>query len=150
MLMKSVTAKLAAALATLLLAIPAIAQIYRYYSPGTIWTVTTIRIQAGMDPAYLQYLDGQFKKESDAEVNAGYMKSYKILRTLDDDASTWNMLILREYKSLAEMEADEEKSDKLSRDVLHEDDQKEMQGYEDRSKVREVLATRTARELILK
>ncbi|MGD1211646.1 MAG: hypothetical protein ABR973_09845 [Candidatus Acidiferrales bacterium] len=148
--MKSVTAKLAAALATLLLAIPAIAQIYRYYSPGTIWTVTTIRIQAGMDPAYLQYLDGQFKKESDAEVNAGYMKSYKILRTLDDDASTWNMLILREYKSLAEMEADEEKSDKLSRDVLHEDDQKEMQGYEDRSKVREVLATRTARELILK
>jgi len=148
--MKSVTAKLAAALATLLLAIPAIAQIYRYYSPGTIWTVTTIRIQAGMDPAYLQYLDGQFKKESDAEVNAGYMKSYKILRTLDDDASTWNMLILREYKSLAEMEADEEKSDKLSRDVLHEDDQKQMQGYEDRSKVREVLATRTARELILK
>jgi len=131
--MKSVTAKLAAALATLLLAIPAIAQIYRYYSPGTIWTVTTIRIQAGMDPAYLQYLDGQFKKESDAEVNAGYMKSYKILRTLDDDASTWNMLILREYKSLAEMEADEEKSDKLSRDVLHEDDQKQMQGYEDRS-----------------
>jgi hypothetical protein len=145
-----VAAKLAVALATLLLAIPAIAQIYRYYSPGTIWTVTTIRIQAGMDPAYLQYLDGQFKKESDAEVNAGYMKSYKILRTLDDDASTWNMLILREYKSLAEMEADEEKSDKLSRDVLHEDDQKEMQGYEDRSKVREVLATRTARELILK
>jgi hypothetical protein len=148
--MKSVTAKLAVALATLLLAIPAIAQIYRYYSPGTIWTVTTIRIQDGMDPAYLQYLDGQFKKESDAEVNAGYMKSYKILRTLDDDASTWNMLILREYKSLAEMEADEEKSDKLSRDVLHEDDQKQMQGYEDRSKVREVLASRTARELILK
>jgi hypothetical protein len=148
--MKSVTAKLAIVLATLLLAIPAIAQIYRYYSPGTIWTVTTIRIQAGMDSAYLQYLDGQFKKESDAEVNAGYMKSYKILRTLDDDASTWNMLILREYKSLAEMEADEEKSDKLSRDVLHEDDQKQMQGYEERSKVREVLATRTARELILK
>ena len=148
--MKSMTAKLAVALATLLLAIPAIAQIYRYYSPGTIWTVTTIRIQAGMDPAYLQYLDGQFKKESDAEVNAGYMKSYKILRTLDDDASTWNMLILREYKSLAEMEADEEKSDKLSRDVLHEDDQNQMQGYEDRSKVREILATRTARELILK
>ena len=48
------------------------------------------------------------------------------------------------------MEADEEKSDKLSRDVLHEDDQKQMQGYEERSKVREVLATRTARELILK
>jgi hypothetical protein len=148
--MKSVTAKIAIALVTLLLAIPAVAQIYRYYSPGTIWTVTTIRIQSGMDPAYLQYLDGEFKKEADAQVNAGYMKSYKILRTLDDDESSWNLLILREYKSLAELEADEEKSDKLSSDVLHQDDQKQMQGYEERSKVRDVLTTRTARELILK
>ncbi len=148
--MKSVTAKLAIALATLLLAIPAVAQIYRYYSPGTIWTVTTIRIQAGMDPAYFQFLDGEFKKEADAQVKAGYMKSYKVLRTLDDDESSWNLLMLREYKSLAELEADEEKSDKLSSDVLHQDDQKQMQGYEERSKVREVLATRTARELILK
>jgi hypothetical protein len=48
------------------------------------------------------------------------------------------------------MEADEEKSDMLSRETLREDDQKTMQGWEDRSKVREVLATRTTRELILK
>jgi hypothetical protein len=48
------------------------------------------------------------------------------------------------------MEADEEKSDTLSRETLNEDDRKAMQGYEDRSKVREVLSTRTARELILK
>jgi len=60
------------------------------------------------------------------------------------------MLILREYKSLAQMEGDEEKSDKLSRETMHEDDEKQMKGYEDRSKVREVLATRTTRELILK
>ncbi len=148
--MKSVTAKLAVALTVLLLAIAAFAQVHRYYSPGSIWTVTTIRIKAGMDPAYLQYLDGEFKKESDAQVKAGFMKSYKVLRTLDDDASSWNMLLLREYKSLAQMESDEEKSDKLSNEVLHSDDQKEMQGYQDRSKVREVLATRTAREMILK
>ena len=60
------------------------------------------------------------------------------------------MLILWEYTSLAEMEADEEKSDKLSRDPLQEDDQKPMQGYEGRSKVRDILATRTPREFILK
>jgi hypothetical protein len=148
--MKSVATKLAIAVAVLLLAISAFAQVYRFYSPGSIWTVTTIRIKAGMDPSYLQYLDGQLKKESDSQIKAGYMKSYKVLRTLDDVESSWNMLILREYKSLAQMEADEEKSDKLSRDTLREDDEKQMKGYEDRSKVREVLATRTARELILK
>ena len=110
--MKSTGKKLSAAvvLAMVLLAIPLVGQIYRYYRPGTIWTVTTIRIHSGMDPAYLQYLDGAFKKDSDAAVKAKYMKSYKILRSIDDDQSSWNMLILREYDSLASLEANEEES----------------------------------------
>ena len=55
---------------------------------------------------------------------AGYMKSYRILRTLDDDSS-WNMLILREYKNLASMEANEEKADELARQLTG-DDQTQM------------------------
>ena len=148
--MKRFSRKLALAIfaGALVLAVTATAQVYKYYSPGTIWTVTTIRVKSGMDQAYLAYLDTEFKKESDAQVKAGYMKSYKILRTLDDDSS-WNLLILREYKSLAAMEADTEKSDALSQSVVG-NDQMQMQGYEDRSKIREVLATKTARELMLK
>ncbi len=150
--MKSNTKKLsfAIALAMVLLAIPVVGQIYRYYHPGTVWTVTTIRIHPGMDPAYLQYLDSGLKKESDAAVEAKYMKSYKILRSIDDDESSWNMLILREYDSLASLEANAEKADNLGRQVLGEDDAKQMQGYENRLKAREVLATKTMRELILK
>ncbi len=82
----------------------AFGQVYKYYTPGSIWTVTTIRIVSGMDQAYFQYLDTSFKKESDAQVQAGFMKSYKILRTLDDNGASWNMLILREYASLADFE----------------------------------------------
>ena len=134
--------------AALALGVTATAQVYKYYSPGTVWTVTTIRVKSGMDQAYLGYLDTEFKKESDAKVKAGYMKSYKILRTLDDDSS-WNLLILREYKSLAAMEADTEKSDALALQTSGNDDT-QMKGYEDRSKIREVLATKTARELMLK
>jgi hypothetical protein len=80
--LKPITKKLsvAFALAMLLLAIPVAGQIYRYYRPGTIWTVTTVRIRDGMDPAYLQYLDGEFKKDSDAAVKAKYMKSYEVLQ----------------------------------------------------------------------
>jgi hypothetical protein len=47
----------------LLTCIVAYGQIHRYYSPGTIWTVTTIRIKSGMDQAYLEYLDGQFNRD---------------------------------------------------------------------------------------
>ena len=148
--MKRFSRKLALAIfaGALMLAITATAQVYKYYSPGSVWTVTTIRIKSGMDQSYLSYLDGEFKKESDAQIKAGYMKSYKILRTLDDDAS-WNLLILREYKSLAAMEADTEKSDALALQTSGNDDV-QMKGYEDRSRIREVLATKTARELMLK
>ncbi len=139
---------LALTVALLLLAVTVSGQIYRFYNPGSIWTITTIRIKIGMDPAYMQYLDGQFKKETDAQVKAGYMKSYKVLRTLDDDSS-WNLIILREYQNLGALEANAEKADALIRDQTG-DDMKQMQGYEDRSKFREVLGTKTARELILK
>ena len=129
-------------------AVPVIGQVHKYFSPGTIWTVTMIQMTSGMDQKYLQYLDTSFKKSEDAQVKAGFMKSYKILRTLDDSGE-WNLLILREYASLAALEANVEKADAL-RQQSDGADQAQMQGYEDRSKYRTVVGTKYARELILK
>jgi hypothetical protein len=125
-----------------------VAQVHKYYTPGTVWTVTMIKVASGMDQMYLQYLDGQFKKGEDAQVKAGLQKSYKILRTMDDGGA-WNLLILREYASLASLEANEEKSDALAQQT-EGTDQAQMQGYQDRSKYREVVGTKYAREVILK
>jgi hypothetical protein len=124
------------------------AQVHKYYSPGTVWTVTMIKIAPGMDQMYVQYLDTQFKKGEDAQVKAGFMKSYKILRTMDDGGA-WNMLILREYPSLASLETNEEKADALLQQT-EGSDQVQMQGYQDRLKYREVVGTKYARELLLK
>jgi hypothetical protein len=124
------------------------AQVHKYYSPGTVWTVTMIKIAPGMDQMYMQYLAGQFKKGEDAQVKAGFQKSYKILRTMDDGGA-WNMLIMREYASLASLEANEEKADALAQQT-EGTDQTQMQGYQDRSKYREVVGTKYAREVMLK
>ena len=131
------------------LAIGVSAQIYHYYSPGSVWTVTMVRTKPGMDQAYHAYLDGQFKANEEAMIKAGYEKSYKILETMDDDSGSWNLLIMREYKDLASLEANAEKADAVAQQVVG-DDQKQMQGYEDRSKIREILGTKFARELVLK
>ena len=127
------------------------AQVYRYYRPGTVWSITAIRMKAGMDQVYLQYLDGQLKKNEDAQVKAGYEKSHKILRTMDDDydSASWNLLILREYPNLAALETNAEKSDLLTQQT-EGDDQVQIKGYEDRSKTREVVWTKISRELLLK
>ena len=129
-------------------AVPMMGQVHKYFSPGTIWTVTMIQMTSGMDQKYLEYLDSSFKKSEDAQVKAGFQKSYKILRTLDD-SGTWNLLILREYTSLTAIEANVEKADALNQQS-DGTDQAQMQGYEDRSKYRAVVGTKYARELILK
>ena len=133
----------------LLLAVSVYGQVHKYFTPGSVWGVTMIRIHPGMDQAYLEYLDTQLKKESDISIKNGFMKSYKILRSQDDDTN-WNMLILREYDSFASLEKNEEKADEVLRQATGIDDQKGMQGYTDRSKIRDVLGTKFMREVILK
>ena len=129
-------------------AVPMIAQVHKFFSPGTVWTVTMIKMASGMDQTYLEYLDGQFKKGEDAQIKAGFQKSYKVLRTMDDGGA-WNLLILREFTSLASLEANVEKSDAVLQQT-DGTDQAQMKGYEDRSKYREVVGTKYARELVLK
>ncbi len=133
----------------LMLAVSAYGQVHKYYTPGSVWGVTMIRIHSGMDQAYLEYLDTQLKKQSDISIKNGFMKSYKILRSQDED-SGWNMLILREYDSFASLEKNEEKADEVLRQATGIDDQKGMQGYMDRSKIRDVVGTKFMREVILK
>jgi hypothetical protein len=138
-----------ALLLSLFAAIPASAQIYKYYTPGSVWNVTTVRVKAGMDQAYQAYLDGPFKKSNDALVKAGLMKSYKVLKADDFDSNGFNVVILSEYSSMASLEANAAKSDSVTAAVFG-NDQSQMQGFEDRSKVREVLVIKTMRELVLK
>jgi hypothetical protein len=146
--MKTVRAVVLIGVLTALAAVPVIAQIHKFYSPGTVWTVTMIKMASGMDQSYLQYLDSQFKKSEDAQIKAGFEKSYKILRTMDDGGG-WNLLILREYTSLASIETNQEKADALLQQT-DGTDQAQMQGYQDRSKYREIVGTKYARELVLK
>jgi hypothetical protein len=133
----------------LLVGVSAYGQIHKYFSPGTVWEVTMIKIQPGMDQAYLKYLDTTLKQESEISIKNGFMKSYKILRSQDND-SGWNMLILREYDSYAAIEKNAEKADEVLLKETGIDDQKQMEGYRERLTIRDVQGTKYMRELILK
>ena len=146
--MKTMRVAVLIAVLTAMAAVPVIGQVHKFFSPGTVWTVTMIKMASGMDQSYLQYLDGQFKKAEEAQIKAGFEKSYKILRTMDDGGA-WNLLILREYPSLASIETNQEKADAVLQQT-DGNDQAQMQGYQDRSKYRAVVGTKYAREVILK
>jgi hypothetical protein len=141
--------RVAAIVAVLVLGAVAIhAQVKRPFRNGSVWSIGFIKVQAGMDTAYLNYLSGQWKAEQEAMKKEGMIVSYKVLTTEGHGSTDWNLMLMTEYKNLATMEAGEAKADALAQKLVG-DDQKQMAGYKERSEMREIVGSRLAREIVL-
>jgi hypothetical protein len=132
----------------LTLGVVAFAQVNRPYRNGSVWSIGFIRMKPGMETAYLNYISGDWKREQEALKKDGQIISYKILQTEAHGSNDWNLMLLTEYKDLATMEKNQDKADALLQTVIG-NDEKQRQGYRDRLEIREVLADRLAREIIL-
>lgn len=120
----------------------------RPYHNGSTWSIAYIRIKPGMDTAYMNYLAGQWKAEQEALKKDGQILSYKVLSTEGHSATDFNLMLMTEYKNLATMEANQDKADALAQKMIGTDD-KQMQGYKDRSEIREIIGDRLATEIVL-
>jgi len=132
----------------LLLGATVYAQMVRPTHNGTGWELSFIRVKPGMDSAYDKYLAGEWKKEQEALKAEGMILSYKVIETEAHTPGDWNLMLMVEFKDLASLEANEAKADALLQ-KLFGGDEKVMQGYKERSEIREVMGTRLAREVIL-
>jgi hypothetical protein len=139
---------LALALCLLLLGASVYAQISRPTHPGSVYELSFIRVLPGMNSAYNKYLASDWKKEQEALKAEGIILSYKVISTEGHSSNDWNLMLMVEFKDLASLEANADKADALLQKTFGGDEQV-MQGYKDRSSIREVLGTRLAREVIL-
>lgn len=133
---------------TLTLSVAVFAQVNRPYRNGTVWNIGFIRMKPGMDTAYLSYIAGDWKREQEALKKDGQIVSYKILQTEAHGSTDWNLMLMTEYRDLATYERNLEKADALLQTVIG-NDEKQRQGYRERLEIREVLADRMAREIVL-
>ena len=124
------------------------AQVTRPYRNGSVWTLAFIRMKPGMDSAYLHYIATDWKKSQEESKKAGLILSYKVLTTESHNAGDFNIILMTEFKDLATMEANQPKEDAVVQRVIG-DDEKQRQGYRERLEIREVLADRLAREIVL-
>lgn len=124
------------------------AQVNRPFRNGTVWSIGFIRMKPGMETAYLNYVAGDWKREQEALKKDGQIVSYKILRSEAHGTGDFNLMLMTEYKDLATYEKNLEKADALLQTVIGNDD-KQRQGYRDRLEIREVLADRLAREILV-
>ena len=132
----------------LALGISLYAQVNRPVHNGSVWVLSFIHVKAGMSPAYDKYLASEWKKEQDTLKSAGIILSYKVIGAEPHSPTDWDLMLMVEYKDLASLEANEDKADELLQKAFGSDE-KVMQGYKERSEIREVLGTRLAREIIL-
>ncbi|PYR24907.1 MAG: hypothetical protein DMF98_13930 [Acidobacteria bacterium] len=128
--------------------ISAFAEVNRPFHNGSVWNLAFIRMKPGMETAYLNYVAGQWKANQEAEKKEGLILSYKVLSVEGHTPGEWNLMLMTEYKDLASMEAGEEKADMLTQKTVGTDE-KQMQGYKERSENREVMGERLAREIVL-
>ena len=138
----------AMALAVLIAGASVYAQMNRPYHNGTVWNISFIRIKPGMDVAYMNYLASSWKAEQEAQKKDGNIVSYKVMSVEGHNAGEFNLMLMTEYKTLAAMEASEDKAEAVTQKVVGNDDT-QMKGYNERLAIREIIGDRLAREVIL-
>jgi hypothetical protein len=129
-------------------AISVFAQVNRPYHNGGVWSIAFIRIKPGMDTAYMNYVATQWKAEQEAQKKDGNILSYKVMSVEGHTATEFNLMLMTEYKSLAAMEASEDKAEAVAQKVVG-NDEVQMKGYNERAAIREIIGDRLAREVIL-
>jgi hypothetical protein len=132
----------------LALSVVVIAQVKRPYRNGTVWSIGFIRMKPGMETAYLNYVAGEWKRDQEALKKDGQIISYKVLQTESHGSNDWNLMLMTEYKDMATREANQDREDALYQRTIG-NDEKQRQGYRERLEIREVLADRLAREILL-
>ena len=130
-------------------ATPAATPPVRPFHDGPVWTITFVHTKPGLGLKYMEFLATDWKREQEAFKKAGLILDYKVIGAEAHSPTDWDLMLMIEFKDLATLEANEDKMEAVSMQALDLNDQKMLQGYQDRSSWREILGDRLTREIIL-
>ena len=121
----------------------------RPYHDGPVWTITFVHTKPGLSMKYMEFLAKEWKKEQEALKKAGLILDYKVIGTEAHSPNDWDLMLMIEFKDLATLEANEDKMEAVAMQALDLNDQKLIQGYQERASWRDIIGDRVAREIIL-
>ena len=130
-------------------ATPAATPPARPFHDGPVWTITFVHTKPGLGLKYMEFLATDWKQEQEAFKKAGLILDYKVIGGEAHSPTDWDLMLMIEFKDLASMESNEDKMEAVSMQALDLNDQKMLQGYQDRSTWREIIGDRLTREIIL-
>lgn len=119
------------------------------YKEGPVWTVTMIKTKSGLADEYLKQIAGTVKPVYDEEKKEKIILDYKILNGEAAGPQDFNILILVEYPNWAAFDHLRDKMDPIVEKVMGSQDQRRDTAVK-RLDIREILGTKTMREITLK
>jgi hypothetical protein len=119
------------------------------YNEGPVWTLTMIKTKTGLADEYIKQITGTVKPVYDAEKKEKIILDYKILNGEASDPHDFNILILVEYPNWAAFDNLRDKMDPVVAKVMGSEEQRRDLAVK-RLDIREILGTKTMREITLK
>ena len=121
----------------------------RPFHDGPIWDMTFVKAKPGVGLKYMNFLATEWKTEQEALKKAGLILDYKVIATEAHSPTDFDLMLMTEYKSLASMEAEQDKREAVANQALNSNDQKMIAGYEERASWREIMGNRLGTEIVL-
>jgi len=119
------------------------------YTEGSVWEITMVRTKAGMSDDYLKNLTQAYKSTSDEAKKQGIIMDYKILMGDASNRDDFDILLMVQYKNMAALDGLREKTDPIAAKLIGGEEQL-RQGSIKRLEIRDILGTKTMREVTLK
>lgn len=119
------------------------------YSEGPVWTLTMIKTKTGLADEYIKQITGTVKPVYDEEKKQKVILDYKILNGEASNPHDFNILILVEYPNWAAFDTLRNKMDPVVAKVMGSEEERKELAVK-RLDVREILGTKTMREITLK
>lgn len=119
------------------------------YNEGPVWALTMIKTKTGLADEYIRQITGTVKPVYDEEKKQKVILDYKILSGEASNPQDFNILILVEYPNWASFDTLREKMDPVIAKVMGSQEQQKELAIK-RLDVREILGTKTMREITLK
>jgi hypothetical protein len=119
------------------------------YTEGPVWDITMVKTKPGMGDDYLKGLGQTLKGAMEEQKKQGIIMDYKVLLGDTSNRDDFNILIMVEYKNMAAFDGLREKTDPIMAKVVGNQDAQRQMAVK-RLDVREILGTKTMREVTLK
>jgi hypothetical protein len=119
------------------------------YTEGPVWVLTMIKTKAGLSDEYFKQISGTVKPVYEEEKKQKIILDYKILEGDAMGSQDFNVLILVEYANMAALDGLRDKMDPILARVMGSEDQRRDLAVK-RLDIREILGTKTMREITLK